>query len=226
MNRKKIKNFLIRHQWLSHQLIKIYNYIPFNNSIHNETGNNFVCYGILKKTKIRVKGSNNKIIIGKLSRMINSSIEIRGNNNTIVIGNGSLITEGDFFIEDDLGTIEIGKNTNICGKTHLACIEGRSITIGNECLFSANIAIRTGDSHSIIDAGTKQRINPSKSVSIGNHVWIGNQATILKGVNILDHTIIGTGSLITKSYDQGNIIIAGNPARIVKANIDWIGERI
>lgn len=180
----------------------------------------------MKKNKIKVKGKGNKIIIGELSRMINSNIEIHGNNNTIVIGDRSLITEGDFFIEDDLGIIEIGKDTNICGKTHLACIEGRSIKIGDECLFSSNIIVRTGDSHSIINSETKQRINSSKNVVIGNHVWIGNQVTILKGVNILDHTIVGTGALVTKSFNQENIILAGNPAKIIKSGIDWIGERI
>ena len=153
-------------------------------------------------------------------------IEINGNDNTIIIGDRSLIVDGEFFIEDDLGTIEIGKDTNICGKTHLACIEGRNINIGNDCLFSANITFRTGDSHSIINCETKQRINQSKNISIGNHVWIGNQVTILKGVNILDHTIIGTGSLVTKSCGLEGVILAGNPAKIVKTDITWIGERI
>lgn len=226
MNRKSIKNFLTKHKNLSHQLTSAYNHIPLNNFIHIGNRNSFMCYGILKKTKIRIKGNGNKIIIGELSRVINSNIEINGNDNTIIIGDRSLIVDGEFFIEDDLGTIEIGKDTNICGKTHLACIEGRNINIGNDCLFSANITFRTGDSHSIINCETKQRINQSKNISIGNHVWIGNQVTILKGVNILDHTIIGTGSLVTKSCGLEGVILAGNPAKIVKTDITWIGERI
>lgn len=226
LNRKKIRNFMIKHQQISRWITNLYNHIPLNNSFHIRSGNYLECHGILKRTKICVKGKGNRIIIGKLSRLVNSSIEIKGNNNTIIVGDRGLVTEGEFFIEDDLGKIEIGKDTNICGHTHLACIEGCSITIGEDCLFSSAIVIRTGDSHSVIDSKTKQRINPSKNVRIGNHVWIGNQVIILKGVNISNHTIIGAGSLVTKPYTQGNIIIAGNPAKIVKSSIEWLGERI
>lgn len=216
----------MKNQRISHVLTNIYNYIPFNNVINVGAKNSLICHGILKQTKIRVSGENNKIIIGEWSRIINSNIEIKGNNNIIMIGDESLITEGEFFIEDDLGTIKIGRDTKVCGKTHFACIEGSGIIVGDDCLFSANITIRTGDSHSIVDFKTRQRLNPSKCVVIGDHVWIGNQVTILKGVTIPEHTIIGTGSIVTKSCEQRNAIIVGNPAKVVKTSVDWFGQRI
>lgn len=144
----------------------------------------------------------------------------------IIIGNNSFINEGDFFIEDDNGGIFVGNDTTICGYTHLACIEGRTITIGDNCLFSANITLRTGDSHSIVDCATNKRINPSDDVRIEDHVWVGNQVTILKGVTVPKHSIIGTGAILTKSFSDGNVVIAGNPAKIIKNNVDWKGERI
>ncbi len=71
-------------------------------------------------------------------------------------------------------------------KTRLACIEGTSIEIGEDCMFSANIVFRTGDSHSIINSDG-QRINASKSICIGNHVWIGNTVIVNKGVKVSDN---------------------------------------
>ncbi len=55
---------------------------------------------------------------------------------------------------------------------------------------------------------------------IGNHVWIGENALILKGVKIGDNSIVGAGSVVTKDVPN-NSIVAGNPARIIKNNINW-----
>lgn len=226
MNRKGIKKILIENMKLLGIATFFYNKLPFNNSIHIKKNNLNVSGAFLKRTKINVSGVNNQIIVGNVSRLLNCKITIKGDNNRIVIGNDCLITEGDFFIEDDNGSICIGNNTTICGYTHLAVIEGRNISIGDDCLFSANITIRTGDSHSIIDCNSKKRINKSKDVFIGNHVWIGNQVTILKGVEVYENSIIGTATLLTKTVAESNIILAGNPAKLIKRNISWKGERI
>lgn len=225
MFRKKIKT-LIKHYPILNCFIKIYNYIPFNNFLKIGITNILECYGILSRTKIRIKGKENRIIIGKLSRLVNCNIEIKGNNNTIIIGDECLVNKGDLFIEDSNGQIQIGNGTAICGYTHLACIEGCTISIGNDCLFSSDVIIRTGDSHSIISQISKQRINPSRNVHIGNHVWVGNKVNILKNVKISDNTIIGTGSVVTKSFYDENVAIAGNPAKVLKSDINWLGERI
>ena len=92
-------------------------------------------------------------------------------------------------------------------------------------MFSSAIVVRTGDSHSILDKDGN-RINPSKSVRIGDHVWIGNQVTILKGVIIQKDSIVGSGSLVTKKFFDTNIIIGGSPAKVIKESISWCGERI
>ena len=110
--------------------------------------------------------------------------------------------------------------------SHIAAIEGTQISFGDDCLFSTNVIFRTGDSHSIISTETKKRINPSISIIVGNRVWFGNNTTILKGVQLFDDTIIGTGSIVVKSPGISNVIIAGTPAKVVKRNVRWITERI
>lgn len=180
MNRKRIKKFLKNNPGISRALFSIYNHFPLNNHFKIGRNNSLENYGMLKRCKIIIHGSGNFIQIGTLTRLCDTVITITGNNNQISIGDDSLIIDGELYIEDDFGGIEIGEKTNICGRTHLATIEGEKISIGKQCLFSSSIVVRTGDSHSILDEDGN-RINPSKSVMIGDHVWIGNQVTILKG---------------------------------------------
>ena len=56
-------------------------------------------------------------------------------------------------------------------------------------------------------------------------MWVGNQVIILKGTEIADNCVVGSGSVVTKKFTN-NLVIAGNPARVVKENIDWKFERI
>lgn len=131
----------------------------------------------------------------------------------------------EIHIEDNNNEIIIGKNTSISGKTHLACIEGSKIIIGEDCMFSSDITFRTGDSHSIVDLNGN-RINPSMDIIIGNHVWVGNRTIITKGSKVSDNSIIGTGSIVSKIFEEPNIIIAGVPAKKIKGEVSWLRERI
>ncbi len=52
-----------------------------------------------------------------------------------------------------------------------------------------------------------------KSVSIGNNVWLGLNVVVLPGVNIADGVVVGACSVVTKSIDEKNIVVVGNPAK-------------
>ena len=96
-----------------------------------------------------------------------------------------------------------------------------SITVGDDCLFSSNITLRANDGHVVFDKKTKTVLNKPNSIEIGNHVWCGQNVYILKNTKIKDNCIIGACSLVNKSYALKNSVIAGNPAKIVKQNVDW-----
>ena len=72
---------------------------------------------------------------------------------------------------------------------------------------------------------TGERINYGKNIIIGNHVWLGRDVTILKGIEIKNNSIVGTKSLVTKNVEE-NAIYVGIPARKVKDNVDWKKQRI
>ncbi|XNN89723.1 acyltransferase [Curtobacterium flaccumfaciens] len=58
-------------------------------------------------------------------------------------------------------------------------------------------------------------------MSLGDHVWVGSKAMIFKGVEIADGCVIASGAVVTRSVDQPNSLIAGNPASVVRRGIDW-----
>ena len=93
------------------------------------------------------------------------------------------------------------------------------ISIGDGCAIARNVLIMDFDAHAITyEDGSQNRV--TAPISIGNHVWIGAGATILKGVTIGDNAIIGAGSVVTKDVPP-NTIVAGNPAHIIRQRIEW-----
>lgn len=150
---------------------------------------------------------------------------MNGDNNTIIIGNKCFARLAEFHIEDSNNSIVCGDEVHFSGKIHMAVIEGTKLSIGDDCLFSSDIVLRTGDSHSLLDL-KGDRINFSKDIIIHNHVWVGHKVTMNKGVIISDDTVVGAGAIVTKAFTDKNVAIAGVPAKIVKRDVNWTRERI
>ena len=74
--------------------------------------------------------------------------------------------------------------------------------------------IRTSDQHKIYDE-SNNRINEAANAVIGNHVWLGNPAVIMKGISIGDGCMIGMESMVTKNIES-NTLAVGTPARVIK----------
>ncbi|MET3557615.1 maltose O-acetyltransferase [Streptococcus rupicaprae] len=89
------------------------------------------------------------------------------------------------------------------------------ITIGDNALIGPNVQLLT-PLHPLEATERIAGLEYGKPITIGNNVWIGGGVTILPGVTLGDNVVIGAGSVVTKSFDEDNIVLAGNPARIVK----------
>lgn len=179
----------------------------------------------IKRCKINVSGVGNSIIIEKGCRLKNCQITILGNNNTLNISNDCVGNGLNVWMEDDENSIMVGHNTWFTGFCHLACIEGTKIYVGKRCLFASDVTIRTGDSHSILNMDGK-RTNPSLNVSIADHVWVGNKVIILRGAEVPEDSVVGTGAIVTRQKFEKNSIIVGSPAKVVRLGINWDSQRI
>jgi acetyltransferase-like isoleucine patch superfamily enzyme len=86
------------------------------------------------------------------------------------------------------------------------------IYIGNGVLIASGVKIISAN-HSTSEDRESIVTNP---IFIGENVWIGANAIVLPGVEIGDGCIVGAGSVVTKSFPESGLIIAGNPAKIIK----------
>jgi acetyltransferase-like isoleucine patch superfamily enzyme len=109
--------------------------------------------------------------------------------------------------------IEIGIGT-APGLSPNCYIQGAGgIKLGDYSLVGPGVGIISAN-HDIYDIHSHQL---SKGVVIGKYCWIGMNAVILPGVRLGDHTIVAAGTIVTKSFLDGYCVLAGNPAREIKA---------
>lgn len=90
-----------------------------------------------------------------------------------------------------------------------------SITIGHNCVIAAGVNIIDANGHQVVSSDRTVGRDDPKPIIIGNNVWIGLNAVILKGANIGNNCVISAGSIVGKGVYPHNSIIQGNPAKIV-----------
>ncbi|MBQ6719176.1 MAG: acyltransferase [Oscillospiraceae bacterium] len=114
------------------------------------------------------------------------------------------VGENIIFDPDDLN------NMNSFGNYYQA-MDG-TITIGKGTYIAPNVGIITSN-HDLYNLDAHL---PGKDVVLGKSCWVGMNSVILPGVVLGDHTIVGAGSVVTKSFPEGHCVIAGSPARKLK----------
>lgn len=116
----------------------------------------------------------------------------------------------------DGGRLSIGHATNVNGLSKILVAE--SVSIGAECTFSWDVQILDNDFHTMTLNGVEK---PSKApIVIGNRVWVGTGAIILKGVSIGDGAVVAAGAVVTRDVPAGSIV-AGSPAKVVGTVDSW-----
>lgn len=175
----------------------------------------------LKKTTIKLRGRNNRLLIGENVTLTHCEIRLSGEGNLIEIGDNVRFSGGKIYLGGTCGQrIRIGADTTVEG-AYLLVDEAASIDIGCDCMFSTDIIMRTGDKHSILDAVSGERVNRSRDIRIADRVWIGRDVTVLKGAVLHPETVVATRSLVSRAFDEGACVVAGVPAKIVKRGVRW-----
>lgn len=107
-------------------------------------------------------------------------------------------------------------NGGYCNQgVEISCV--KKIIIGRNCVIGRNVVIRDFDGHDIL---FQDSISGAAEVEIGNHVWLGARAMIMKGVKIGSGSIVAAGAIVTKNVPP-NTLVGGCPARILREDVSW-----
>lgn len=120
-----------------------------------------------------------------------------------------------FDARDEYSSIEIHDNVHINNNCSLIS-NMSSIEICSNTLIGANVSISDSDFHSLDPQKRLSDDGVSKKVFIDENVFIGSNVTILKGVSIGKNSVVANSSVVTKMFPE-NVIIAGNPAKIIRS---------
>lgn len=172
-----------------------------------------------KKTYL-ILDKNCKIQIEQGLYLNDNAIKYNGHSTILRMDEGSLLhVKGNFrvYYGGDIICFPHSKlvlGNGFCNSNvKIRCSE--KILIGNNVFISHDVTIMDSDAHYITDRSQK-----TKPVYIGNHVWIGSRAMILKGVHIGDGAIVAAGSVVVNDVPPHSLV-AGVPAVVKRKNVFW-----
>jgi acetyltransferase-like isoleucine patch superfamily enzyme len=151
--------------------------------------------------------------VGFMHRSDKTFLNIKGNlkfNGKYSIGRGCRFDVGEN------ATVLIGKGGYI--NCNSSVIIMHHLSIGDNCSISWNCQFLDEDFHTINYENKKEGLN---SINIGNHVWIGCGVKIYKGTHVANGCVIASDSVVKGKFSAENCLIGGNPAKVLKENIQW-----
>ena len=145
-------------------------------------------------------------------------------NRTVIDNRGQIFFLGETFIGEGAkitcgkhGVISFGNNFRNSGGLTICC--EKQVCFKENVLVGWNTTIMDSDYHNLINIGTNQVYPKTLPVYIGKDTWIAIEAVILKGTHIPDGSIVGAGSVVHGRFKVSNILIAGNPAKVIKYGV-------
>lgn len=175
------------------------------------------------RNKIRID-KRTELDIAKNAKIVNCSIVVRGDGNKLVIADKAILRNSILEIMGNNCTIMIGRASMIGDQCYLSAKEeGINLVIEEDCGLSRHVKVMTSDGHPVFQEG--RRINPAGDITIQRHTWIGDNVTILKGVTVGNDSVIGINSTVVKDVPS-HCVAVGNPAKVVRENIEWQAELI
>ena len=189
--------------------------------------------GLIKRilTYFRVRGLKKKLISGKncIFQYHSAVTLLRGSTKEDVVLGDRVIMEGHL-ISSYNGKIEMKDFSKIGEKSKVLCVN--KVVIGEYSAIAENVTICDNNNHPVnpLDRMIMRKTLPGSverswiysdnaPIIIGTNCWIGANSRICKGVTIGDGRVVAANSVVTKDV-PANCIVAGNPAKVVKTDID------
>lgn len=135
----------------------------------------------------------------------------------LIVNGGASVHRGSKILVRKNAILTIGNRSYVNEQSRIQCRQ--KMTIGDDCAIAWNVSLLDTDEHGIVVDGVRQP--KCAETRIGNHVWIGCHAVVLKGVSIGDHSVVAAGAVVAKNVPP-HVIVAGNPARVIREQTTWV----
>ena len=113
--------------------------------------------------------------------------------------------------------LSIGSDSFI--NDHCKVVAQHNIEIGRGCAIGWGCEIVDDNFHDIWFE--EERLPRHGKIIIGDKVWLGSNVTVLRGSKVSDGSVVASGAIVTRVFDEPNCLIAGVPAKVIKRNIRW-----
>jgi len=150
--------------------------------------------------------------VGYVARGLAPVIELQENSSLLIDG-AVRVGDGARILAGRGASVSIGDDTHFDGDSRV--ISAVNVSIGAGCAIAWQVLIMDTDFHKV-----DGRPSGDAATTIGDRVWIGAGATILKGVTVGDGAVIAAGAIVTRDVPAG-ALVAGNPARLVRESVSW-----
>lgn len=187
----------------------------------DENGNRVIYDGrAIQNVRIEFSGSGNSFYVRSGVRLGKLNVVFDCDNGILEMAGNSFGTFSAFIRIGQDSRVSLGKDLTTTNTCVISAVEGTSVVIGDDVMLASENEIRADDGHAIFDVVTDRRVNRSKDISIGNHVWVAKRAALLGGARVADGSVIGFGALVTGQVPN-NSVAAGVPARVIRRNVAW-----
>lgn len=150
---------------------------------------------IMKPWYVNISGNN--IVIGRCF--------------TVVAEPGQWVEIGVWGQAEGEGRVTIGDCVLMSPGSRISA--SCQVILGNGVMLANGSYITDSDWHTIYDR--TKRDATATPVTIGDNVWLGDHATVLKGVTIGENSVVAARAVVTRDV-PANVVVAGNPAKVVK----------
>ncbi|WP_139820684.1 acyltransferase [Krasilnikoviella flava] len=170
-------------------------------------------------SSVTFDGTGNVLVVEDGARLRNTRLRFMGNGSVVYLRRSARFTEviATVFHES---VLYLGPGCSFTSPARFLPTERKHVIVGADAMFSSRVTFRTADPHLVYSVHDHRRVNASRSVWIGDHVWLGEDSLFLKGARVGSGSILGARAVVTKQVPS-NASAGGVPAKVIGTDVFW-----